>query len=136
MTTRIERIRAEQRKLAWLRNRRKEVERKIRVLLKLGWNVCSKKGAPIALAFALSMALPARASFAEMPIRMNGFIHALKLFSDAYTAGRFDVRLARSCSRQWREVEQSGGWPEPEQGDCVHMSVDAARMSACATFPK
>lgn len=65
------------------------------------------------IAVALLLALPVRAGVSsELPNRMNAFIHTLKLFSDTYAAGVFDVRLARSCSREWREVEQSGDWPQ------------------------
>jgi hypothetical protein len=47
--------------------------------------------------------------------RFNRFSAELRVWAQTYNAGKYDLRGARRLSRLWREIEQSGSWPEPER---------------------
>lgn len=44
--------------------------------------------------------------------RLNRFAAAYNAFASAYQQGTFDLRGAKLLSKLWRDIEQSGNWPE------------------------
>lgn len=57
----------------------------------------------------------AAAAQSVLPDRLNEFALEYNRFAAVLTQGGFDVRSAKKLSRLWRDVEQSGEWPETER---------------------
>ena len=43
--------------------------------------------------------------------RMNDFAEGWNVFVKAANAGVFDVKAAKTLTKRWKLIEQSGGWP-------------------------